>query len=98
MGGCRVTSQTGTVQALPELRAPMAKAPHISMGCGQVPARAGERMWQSSGRPSQEGGSVPLLPKGPGAGAPGSMKHAEISAWDAKGSRGPSPPLTPRKG
>lgn len=36
-----------------------------------------------------------MLPKGPGAGAPGSMKHAEISAWDVKGSERSIPPPHP---
>lgn len=99
MGGCTVTSQTGRVQPLPELRAPVAKAPHIGMGCGLVPARAGERMWQSSGMPILGGGSASSLPKGPGLW--GTRRYeAKISAWDAKGSERTIPPHAqlPRKG
>lgn len=59
--------------------------PEREKGCGSLP-----------GCPSWEGGSASSLPKGPEAGAPGGMKHAEISAWDSKGSeRTILPPHSP---
>lgn len=99
MGGCTVTSQTGRVQPLPEHRAPVAKAPHIGMGCGLVPARAGERMWQSSGMPILGGRLSLLTPQRPWSGGTRRYEARKDLSMGCEGFREDHPtPTLPRKG
>ena len=80
------------MQPLPELTAPVAKHPHIGMGCSLVPAREGEGVCQPSRMPTP--GVTFILLLGPELGHQEAWSKQRSQHGMTRARRGPSHPIT----